>query len=242
MKKLMDPFGHALYDYYRGQRRSAIVERDDGYVEGDFGMRPYFDGFQDWPRHERRALGLARGRVMDIGCGAGRVALYLQRQGLDVLGIDVSPLALKVARLRGLRHTKLISLTRLTARLGCFDTLLMFGNNFGLFENPTRARWLLRRFHRLTSAGGRIIAETLDPYKTTVSHHRAYQRRNRGRGRMSGQARIRVRYQRYATPYFDYLFVSKTELVALLRGTGWRVRRYFDAPGPNYIAVLEKTP
>ena len=45
-----------------------------------------------------------------------------------------------------------------------FDSILMTGNNFGLFCNPKKARRLLRRFHRMTTRGGRILAETKDPY------------------------------------------------------------------------------
>ncbi|MDG6899020.1 MAG: class I SAM-dependent methyltransferase [Nitrososphaerota archaeon] len=46
-----------------------------------------------------------KGKVLDVGCGAGRVALYLQGWGLDVVGVDNSPFALRVARLRGVRNT-----------------------------------------------------------------------------------------------------------------------------------------
>ena len=97
-------------------------------------------------------------------------------------------------------------------RLGAFDTLLMLGNNFGLCSHFKRARWLLRRFRSMTSDGALIIAETFDPYATQEPHHLACQRRNRKRGRMGGQVRLRIRYRRDATPFYDYLFVSKDEL------------------------------
>jgi 2-polyprenyl-3-methyl-5-hydroxy-6-metoxy-1,4-benzoquinol methylase len=51
-----------------------------------------------------------KGRVLDIGCGAGRHSLYLQNQGFQVLGIDNSPLAVKVAKLRGLKRVKVMSI------------------------------------------------------------------------------------------------------------------------------------
>jgi 2-polyprenyl-3-methyl-5-hydroxy-6-metoxy-1,4-benzoquinol methylase len=69
-----------------------------------------------------------KGRVLDIGCGAGRVALYLQKKGFDVSGIDVSPLAVKVCKLRGLKKARVLSISNIGAKLGKFDTLLMFGN------------------------------------------------------------------------------------------------------------------
>lgn len=236
-----DAFGRAMYDRYRGKSLCEIIERDDGYIDASAIDTLYFAEYRDWPVYERRAIQLARGKVLDIGCGAGRAALYLQKKGLNVLGIDVSPLVLKVCRLRGLRKTKLLSITQLTRRLGVFDTLLMYGNNFGLVGNSTRARWLLRRFHRMTTPDARIIAETLDPYQTKERHHRDYHERNRRRGRMPGQVRIRERYQRDATPYFDYLFVSRKELAAILDGTGWHIARIFASHGPIYVAVLEKT-
>ena len=39
-----------------------------------------------------------RGRVCDLGCGPGHVALYLQARGLDVFGIDLSPQMIELAR------------------------------------------------------------------------------------------------------------------------------------------------
>jgi hypothetical protein len=116
----------------------------------------------------------------------------------------------------------------------------MMGNNFGLFANFRRARWILRRWHSMTSPDGRIIAQTLDPYQTENPDHLAYHAWNRQRGRMGGQARIRVRYKRSIGRWFDYLFVSQEEMRDLVVGTGWHVARTILSSGPTYVAVLEK--
>jgi len=78
------------------------------------------------------------------------------------------------------------------------------GNNFGLFGNFKKAQRLLKRFHRMTSENAIIISEALDPYKTDNPAHLEYQKLNKKRGRMGGQARIRVRFEKYVTPWFDY--------------------------------------
>jgi hypothetical protein len=58
---------------------------------------------------------------------------------------------------------------------------------------------------------------------------------------MSGQVRIRIRYLRYASPWFDYLLVSKPEMIGILRGTGWKVKRFIASKkGPAYVAIIEK--
>ena len=151
-----------------------------------------------------------------------------------------SPLAIKVCKLRGLTKTKVMSITQVNHKLGTFDTLLMFGNNFGLPGSFKRARWTLRRFRRMTRDRARILATSVDPYQTKDPCHLAYNKRNKTRDRMAGQVRIRVRYGKYATPWCDFLLVSKDEMREILDGTGWTVGRFMGPQGPGYIAVIEK--
>jgi hypothetical protein len=127
------------------------------------------------------------------------------------------------------------------AKLGRFDTIALFGNNFGLFAEPRRARWLLRRFASMTGSQGRIVATSCDPYATDVPEQLAYHQRNRARGRMAGQLRIRVRHRLRASPWFDFLIASPGELEELLEQTPWRVERLItDESSPYYAMVLER--
>ena len=182
----------------------------------------------------------AHGRVLDIGCNAGRHALFLQ-DGLEVLGVDVSPLAIAVAKERGLKRAEVLSIDDLSGELGTFDTILMLGNNFGLFGSAAKARRLLRRFKGFTRPGATLIAESLNVYETSDPDHLAYQAANRERGRMSGQIRMRARYKRFVTPWFDYLMVSPAEMEGLLDGTGWRIaKEYVGAGARLYTAIIER--
>jgi len=241
LTKAQDAYGQMLYDFHLGQDGFEVDERDDGLV-GITPVSGYFAEYGAWPERQKAGIRLARGRILDVGCGAGRVALHLQQNGFDAMGIDVSPLAIRVCKLRGLKKAKVMSVTQLSRKVGVFDTVVMYGNNFGLFGNARRARWLLQRLRGITSKDGRIIAETFDPYQTDERCHLSYQKLNKRRGRMPGQIRLRVRYKTYATPWFDYLFVSKTEMERLLAGTGWRAMRFIDSPeSPRYVAIIEKS-
>lgn len=240
MKKNADAFGQELLDHLRGHASCEIVERDDGYIDGSWRTEIYFSEYRSWSPVEKKALRCARGRVLDIGSGAGRHVLYLQKKGFRVLATDTSPLAIKVCRLRGVKEAKIVPIDRLGPQLGRFETITMMGNNFGLFGSRPRARKLLKRFHQFTSPDARIIGECLDPYDTKNPRHLAYHRFNRGRGRMSGQLKIRVRYGNLATRWFDYLFVSRREMREILQGTGWHVARFIEPKGANYAAVIEK--
>jgi len=112
----------------------------------------------------------------------------------------------------------------------------MFGNNFGLFGSRAKARRLLRRLRPFV---GRIVAASNDPYATDDPAHLAYQERNRARGRMSGQLRLRVRYRDLVGPWFEYLIVSPDELAEIVDGTGWQIRDLVRDEGSFYVAVLE---
>jgi SAM-dependent methyltransferase len=240
LRSEQDAYGHAMLDYLEGRRNfTPMVERDDGLVDADFGMEHYFA--ERWSAPDREALRLLEGRVLDVGAGAGRVALHLQGRGRDVVAIDISPLAVRVCRTRGVRRAHVSSFTSVDRRFGAFDGLAMWGNNFGLFGTPKRARWMLRRLKGVTTAGARIVAQTVDVYQTTEPAHLAYHRRNRRRGRLGGELRLRVRYKGYATPWFDYMMVAPTELVAILDGTGWYLERVIAQPdSPIYFAVIAK--
>ena len=237
-----DAYGELVSAYYRGEDVIEIVERDDGLINTGNGPRSYFLEYEEWPPHYKAAMDFVQGRVLDVGSGAGRIALHLQNQGHEVLATDNSPKALEVCRLRGVRETLQCPVTQLSRRrAGVFDTIVMLGNNFGLFGNYKRAKWLLRRFHRMTTLNACIIAESNDVYATKAPIHLAYQERNRQRGRMSGQLRLRVRYLNFRTPWFDYLIVSKEEMETIIQRTGWQVAQYINAEDtPMYIAIIEK--
>ena len=237
-----DAYGQMLLAALEGGPRGVaeIVERDDGFISASvMGAELYLAPFRRWPAHHRQAMRLVRGRVLDVGAGAGRVALHLQERGHDVVSIDISPGAIEVCRRRGVLDARLRSLDEVDESLGRFDTIVMLGNNFGLFASRAKARRLLRRFFRLTTARARIVAETRDVYGTSDPAHLAYHERNRERGRMGGQIRLRVRHRLAKTPWFDYLMVSRAELEELLEGTGWTLAKTIDSQD-TYVAVLEK--
>jgi SAM-dependent methyltransferase len=245
-----DALGHMLWDHFQHHKGSfGITERNDGFIDPE-DPQTWFSKYHEWIDIEREAMKYVKGkRVLDIGCGVGRHALYLQKEKrLEVLGIDTSPLAIKICKLQGLKKAKVQSVTQFAlreriTRKKSFDAILMLGNNFGLFESFRRARWLFQRFHRMTSDDASIIAQSMDPYKTHERAHLLYHKLNRMKGRMPGQSRMRIRYKNYKGRWFDYLFVSKGEMESIVNGTGvWKIDHFLvstDVPDV-YIAIIGK--
>ena len=140
-----DAIGREMWAFLHGGPPFEIVERDDGYIDVGANTEGYFAPFAQWPEPERHAMRLVRGiRVLDVGCGAGRVSLHLQRRGMRVTAIDNSPLAIRTARKRGVRDARLLAFQDVgILPRNTFDTVVMFGNNFALFGSCSRAEKLL---------------------------------------------------------------------------------------------------
>ncbi len=242
MKASEDAYGRALLAQYEsGEPVAEFIERSDGYMDTGADPGAYFETYREWPVAERRAICFAKGRVLDIGCGAGRHSLYLQEKGLAVTGVDSSPGAIQVCKLRGLRRALVRPISDIDKfKPGSFDTVLMLGNNFGLFGSAAGAKRLLKKLSRITSQDARIIAGTRNPHLTTDPDHLRYQRLNRQRGRMPGQIRLRVRYGRIIGPWFDYLLVSPKEMETLLKDSGWGIEQLIGSGEPSYYAIIRK--
>jgi SAM-dependent methyltransferase len=239
VKREDDVYGAVLADLLAGKTAMEIVERDDAFVTA-FDARYLVAPFRRWDDPlERRAMRFVRGRALDVGCGGGRVCLHLQERGLDVVGIDSSPGAIESCRARGVRDARLLAIDAVDASLGSFDTIVFLGQNFGMLGSRRRARRLLRRLRRITTPRGRIVAESFDPHAFDDPIQRRYLDRNRQRGRMPGQLRVRIRYRDLSSPWLDWLQLSRDELTELLEGTGWRLSRALG-DGPSYVAIIEK--
>jgi len=241
MELKKDAYGQEAWAFFKKKESYEIVERDDGFIDLSGGVPAYFAEFKDWPKIQKQAIKFAKGKILDVGAGAGRVSLYLQKHGFDVTAIDNSPLVIKVCKKRGVKHTRVLPIERISIfKPSTFDTIIMFGNNFGLFGSFKKAKTLLKKLYKITSPSALIIAESNDPYKTDDPAHLSYHKLNKKRGRMSGQLRIRIRFRIYIGDWFDYLLVSKDEMKKILKDTGWKVKNFIDSEKSSYIAIIEK--
>ena len=98
----MDVLGTALLDY-QSNNYTEDIKTYSSLEETDILPLPHlFRSYAEMPPLEQKALDMARGSVLDIGCGAGSHALYLQNQGHQVCALDSSPGAIKVCEMRGI--------------------------------------------------------------------------------------------------------------------------------------------
>lgn len=240
----MDLFAEALWQFHKTGRAVLRTERDDGYVARE-DVSWYFTSPREFPAHERAALKFARGRVLDVGCGAGRHSLYLQKRGLRVTAIDISPRTVELALSRGVQDARVLDACSphgLPFHDGEFDTVVLFGNNLGLPGTLPRFRRLLRELGRVTSPRGRILGTTRMPAASNPAHRTCLER-NLARGCPIGEMRLRLVFGGRRGPWFRLLLFAPTDLMRIAWKEGWTLAHLFsDDLEQGYAAILEKTP
>lgn len=234
-----DAFGEILLACQQAGAASGVahelIERSDGFLDAMDAAR-YFSTDVD------AAFAMAQGRVLDIGAGAGRASVALHDRGQDVVALDISPGATAVCRDRGVPTTFTGTVFELAASgPEPFDTFLMLGNNLGLLGGPAHAPLVLEALRAMAAPGARIVGETADPYTTTRPVHLDYHEQNRRSGRLPGQLRLRIRHERTATPWWDYLLCTPDELEEVIAPTSWTLASVLPrpAPSPQWLATLQ---
>jgi len=156
---MKDLFGQALLDYQNRQYTEDIIT-STSISDDDTLPIPYlFRGFSDMPKLEQKALKLAKGSVLDVGCGAGNHTLFLQEKGIDVKAIDISKGAIEVAKLRGVLHAETKAILNETET---FDTVLLLMNGTGIFQELSQVSKYLSHLKSLLNTGGQILIDSSD--------------------------------------------------------------------------------
>lgn len=157
---MTDLFGKAMMDYWR-EGHTEDIKTFSSLAGEDVIPLPYlFRDFGQMPEVEQRALELAKGKVLDIGCGAGSHALYLQEKGLEVTALDSSKGCIEVCRERGVRSTVISPI--LDYGKDTFDTLLLPMNGIGLAGTLEDLGPFLRHLTSLLRPGGQLLLDSSD--------------------------------------------------------------------------------
>ena len=156
---MKDLFGQALLDYQNGQYTEDIIT-STSISDDDVLPLPYlFRAFKGMPKLEQKALKLAKGSVLDVGCGTGNHTLFLQEKGLQIKAIDISEGAIEVAKARGVLHAETKALLDETET---FDTVLLLMNGTGIFQELSAVSKYLTHLKTLLNTGGQILIDSSD--------------------------------------------------------------------------------
>ena len=169
-----DPMGAAILDFQKQGKAARLRVLSSMFEEDEMPVTHLFRSIQEMPVLEQKALQLAKGRVLDIGAGAGCHALALQEKGLAVKAIDISPLSCEAMKLRGVKDAECInpfdphlssgnhSGENQEQFEGGFDTILLLMNGTGIAGKIENLPALFLRLKALLNPGGQILIDSSD--------------------------------------------------------------------------------
>ena len=156
---MKDLFGQALLDYYNNNYTEDIITTTNISDDDILPISYLFRSFKDMPKLEQKALKLCKGKILDVGCGAGNHSLYLKQKGFDVKGIDISEGAIQVSKYRGLEQVELKALLDETDQ---FDTILLLMNGTGIFQELSQLSKYFNHLKSLLNPNGQILIDSSD--------------------------------------------------------------------------------
>lgn len=156
-----DPMGAAIRDYFRQGKSAQLKVLSSLFDDDEMPVPHLFRSYDEMPPLEQRALNEARGKVLDVGAGAGCHALALQERGLDVTAVDISPLSCETMKERGVASVECVNIfnQRFQER---FDTLLLLMNGTGIAGKLSRLPQLLSRLKQLMNPSAQILIDSSD--------------------------------------------------------------------------------
>ena len=157
MKK--DIFGKAVLDFYNGSATEDIITSTNISDKDILPLEYLFRSYFEMPKIEKKALKLAKGKVLDVGAGAGSHSLYLQEKNFEVKAIDISKGAIEVCKKRGVFNTELLSLLDENQT---FDTILLLMNGTGIFQTVKEVPRYLIHLKSLLNENGQILIDSSD--------------------------------------------------------------------------------
>lgn len=226
-----DVLGAAIYDYYYKASPAKLWVYDTIGPRVEMKVATYFRGRDAMPELEKIALQECGGKVLDIGAGAGSHTLELQRMGLDVTALEISPKAVEVMLARGV--DKAIAADIFSFDAGRYDTLLLLMNGIGLVQTLEGLRRFLQQAKALLQPGGQLLFDSSDV---------AYLYEDEGEwpaDRYYGEIACRYGYKRRKTDLFSWLYIDYATLEKIAGEVGWAADFLFEDETEQYLVRLK---
>jgi len=227
----VEAFARGLIDYHNtGEETLLTIFRvDDGNIE-EMPASPYFDKFGEWPTVDRALTHWIEGRTLDIGLAAGRLCLYLQDRGQDVVGIDLEPAMVQLAQDRGVKDARVHDILAGPVEGEKFDSICLFGHNLGIAGKHDNVKPFIEMLTGMLEPGGRIIGTQVNWAMTTKKEHLDFQQSNRDAGRHPVEMTLKIEYDGMEES-FSWCLTDQDEIREIADEIGMQVEAIIDCGG-----------
>lgn len=233
--KMKDLFGRAILDYQTQNSPEDLITETNISDPDEMSVAWLFRSFKEMPKLEKKALALAKGKVLDVGCGAGSHALYLQNERkLNVTAIDISANAIKACEWRGLKNAKTQNILDVDGET--FDTILLLMNGTGIFGKLNNISEYLQKLKSLLNPNGQILIDSSDIiYMFDQDEDDAYIIPADG---YYGELTFEISYKGERETPFDWLYLDYNTLQNAAHANGLQCELVVEGEHFDYLAKL----
>lgn len=235
---MKDLFGKAILDFQTNNNPEDLITETSISEADEMSVAYLFRDFTEMPKMEQKALQLAKGKILDVGCGAGSHSLYLQNErNLDVTSIDISTNAIEACKLRGLKKAFVQDVMKLENEK--FDTILLLMNGAGMCGKLKNISKFLLQLKSLLNDGGQILVDSSDIIymfdededggkwiPTDVDYY--------------GEVVFDISYKGEKEKPFDWMYIDYNTLQNAANANGLKCELILEGEHYDYLAKLTK--
>jgi 2-polyprenyl-3-methyl-5-hydroxy-6-metoxy-1,4-benzoquinol methylase len=228
----VDIFGLAMQDYLKGERGN-VIHVDTNLTEGEELSVDYlFRNESELPEWETIALSQCKGKILDVGAGAGCHSLILQGKGFDVKAIDIAPTSVELMKQQGINA----ELKDFYKEEGKYDTLLFLMNGIGLALTIDGLEAVFAQAKKLLNPGGQLLLESSDIIYMFEEEDGSYLIDINGA--YYGEMEYTLTYKGIQGEPFPWLYVGYDLLSDKAEQAGFNVEFLYQGEEGNYLARL----
>lgn len=230
-----DIFGKAIKDFYDQKYSEDLVVRAPDFDDDSIPVPYLFRSYNEMPVLEQKALDASKGKVLDVGCGAGSHSIYLQQEKrLDVTGIDVSEGAIEVCKERGILKTEVKDFFELKNQT--FDTILFLMNGSGIIGRLDQIDRFFTHVKPLLASGGQVLLDSSDiSYLFTEEDGSFWVDASAG---YYGEMKYKLSYKNEESAWFDWLYIDYNTLQNAANANGFLCELLQEGEHNDYLARL----
>ena len=227
-----DPVGEAILDYSKTRKPDDIIVSSDICDDDVIPVEVLFRNQTEMPDLELLALESCKGRVLDVGAGAGAHSKELIDRGLIVDSIEISDGAVQYMKSIGL-NAKKINFFDLTDEK--YDTILMMMNGIGIAGKLSNLEHTLLHAKNLLQPGGKILCDSSDiKYLYEDENGALWVDLN---SEYYGNFRFQMKFKKEKGLWFDWLYVDFDNLFNAAKNVGLKAKKIVDQDD-NYLAEI----
>lgn len=230
-----DPIGQAISNYFYSNDNTPIIVSSSVVDDEELPPEYFFRNYKNMPMLERLALKSCKGKILDVGAGAGSHTIWLQTKGFNVSALEISALCCKVMKNRGIKEVINSDILHYSDKH--FDTILLLMNGIGIAGTPNGLIDLLNHLKKMLNQGGKILLDSSDLIYLYEQDDGSFML-NINAETYYGEIDYQLSYKHIIGKPFSWLFADHVFLSDIAESCGYKTKIIEYGPHYDYLAEL----